>query len=602
MKPVDVSPGLLELEPAEVPSEYRLFFDAPILAAYQYSARPFDLKLALSPLAQGDSLNQVVDRASLETHISKEGQVLTDVSYFVKNRGNPNFRLTLPDGTDLWSATVNGAAVVPVIDGTNDLIPLPQRADPDAVLTIALKLAATNSSGATRVSVAAPVVAAPVMLAQWKIEPDEGQRLVYLKGSLTPVGGVADVSGFAQLARLFKGDESGRAVVSLFAALVLMLLALLVWRWTIREGVHKFSAQHIFGTMIGLATVVLAAFAFANLMDGAGLEESSAPRDVTFLAPVQQAGSALTAEVANVSAAAPTAGFGVPVFLLLLALVVLVFGSARQNSPARILGWTLLAWAALRWQNGAAAFFIVVGAFLFLHVVIPALKRLWQLPEKPKSELPPPPPESGAPRAVASLIGLLLLGGAMSGRSADFQSAVSRISNPQPPANSTPSGMQFGDTADYKSALPALAESVTQQIRIEDQFALATAKIRWQAEKGQVLPLLFEPAVMTQSYLSDERAETYPGFRWFKTRAAIDRAKQRHVRHRGAISNPGDKARQPERPHAAGAGRTHQPAHAHARQSGRGRFFATGRVHPAQHQRHQHRRDARSFAGQQHLD
>jgi hypothetical protein len=37
-----------------------------------------------------------------------------------------------------------------------------------------------------------------------------------------------------------------------------------------------------------------------------------------------------------------------------------------------------------------------------------------------------------------------------------------------------------------------------QQIRIEDKFALATAKIRWQAEKGQVLPLLFEPAVMTK--------------------------------------------------------------------------------------------------------
>jgi hypothetical protein len=101
-----------------------------VLAAYRYSARPFDLKLALSPLAQGDSLAQVVDRASLDTHISKEGQVLTDVSYFVKSRGNPNFRLTLPDGTELWSATVNGAAVVPVIDGKSDLIPLPQHADP----------------------------------------------------------------------------------------------------------------------------------------------------------------------------------------------------------------------------------------------------------------------------------------------------------------------------------------------------------------------------------------------------------------------------------------------------------------------------------------
>src|SRR5205823_7208996 len=91
VKPVNVSPGLLPLETAEVPAEYRLFFDAPILAAYRYPARPFSLKLALSPLAQGDSLSQVVDRASLEPRISKEGQVLSDVCYFVKRRGSPGF-------------------------------------------------------------------------------------------------------------------------------------------------------------------------------------------------------------------------------------------------------------------------------------------------------------------------------------------------------------------------------------------------------------------------------------------------------------------------------------------------------------------------------
>ena len=50
VKPAAVSPGLLPLETGEVPPEYRLFFDAPILAAYRYTSRPFDLKLALSPL------------------------------------------------------------------------------------------------------------------------------------------------------------------------------------------------------------------------------------------------------------------------------------------------------------------------------------------------------------------------------------------------------------------------------------------------------------------------------------------------------------------------------------------------------------------------
>ncbi len=53
VKPVTVSEGLLPLEPGEVPAEYRLFFDSPILAAYRYAARPFNLSLALSPLGPG---------------------------------------------------------------------------------------------------------------------------------------------------------------------------------------------------------------------------------------------------------------------------------------------------------------------------------------------------------------------------------------------------------------------------------------------------------------------------------------------------------------------------------------------------------------------
>src|SRR5258706_4936220 len=56
VRPIDVSTGLLPIEPGEVPPEYRLFFDSPILAAYRYSSRPFNLNLPLTPLGQGVSL------------------------------------------------------------------------------------------------------------------------------------------------------------------------------------------------------------------------------------------------------------------------------------------------------------------------------------------------------------------------------------------------------------------------------------------------------------------------------------------------------------------------------------------------------------------
>ncbi len=483
VKPAEVSSGLLPLETGEVPAEYRLFFDAPILAAYRYTARPFNLKLALSPLAQGDSLSQVVDRASLLTRISKEGQVLTDVSYLVKNRGNPNFRLTLPAGVELWSATVNGASVVPVKDGEANLIPLPQRADPNAVLKLDLKLA-SKSKAPERVTVAAPIVNAPVMLAEWKLQPDAGQRLAFVKGSLTPAGGLLDVSGFAQLTRMFGGDRSrrgneadfrdpgpGRLLTSAATVIVLVLAALIVWRWASRAGVTKFSAQHMIGAGLGLVAVGTAAIALAGVFQLAEQRRGLWPGDVSFLAPVQQAGSALSVEVANVSE--KTSGFSLVgslwpgLIALLVWLASWLAEAAWKKSVAQMLGWLFLAWAALRFPNGVPGFLVVLIAFLCLRVLIPALWRLWTVPQKPDAD-------RGAVTAAAMLLvlGLILV------RSSNSALAAAPV-------------MKAG----WHSPVP---EQISQQVRVEDQFVFATAKVRWQAEKGQMLPLLFEPAVLTQ--------------------------------------------------------------------------------------------------------
>ena len=489
VKPVDVSAGLLPLETGEVPPEYRLFFDAPLLAAYRYAARPFNLQLALSPLAQGDSLSQVVDRASLTTRISKEGQVLTDAHYFVKNRGNPNFRLTLPEGTQLWSATVNGAPVVPVKDGGANLIPLPQQADPNAVLAIDLKLA-ERSKNPKRVKLATPSVGAPVMLAEWKLEPDTAQKLVYREGSLTPVGGVPDVSGFAGLARMFGGDDAGSAVLSLVAALVLVALAAMVWRSAAQDGVFRFSIRHWSGLLLGCAAFAMAGIALLGLADIARQHASEVPRGVTFLAPVQQAGNALVVEVGNVEDETSVLDWISYSWLPLLALVAWANAWLSDKQRWTILGWTLLAWAALRWPNGAGAFIAVVAAFFVWHLAVPALMRLWRSPRRPKPSLP-----DAAGGAAAATASLLILGLIAWTSVASAQDAVLLPSKEAP-----------------------VAESVTQTVRVEEQFALATAKIRWQAVKGQRLPLLFEPAVLTRA--------TFPAAALKLVQAGTPRAQQ----------------------------------------------------------------------------
>src|SRR5262249_31351633 len=77
-----------------------------------------------------------------------------------------------------------------------------------------------------------------------------------------------------------------------------------------------------------------------------------------------------------------------------------------------------------------------------------------------------------APAAAALLVGCAILLGS--------ENASHALSHPEP------------------AKTPAVAESVHQDIRLDDKFAFANAKIRWRAEKGDLLPLLFEPAVLTK--------------------------------------------------------------------------------------------------------
>jgi hypothetical protein len=472
VRPANVSPGLLALETAEVPAEYRLFFDAPILAAYHYTARPFNLQLALSPLVQGETLSLVVDRAALTTRISKDGEVITDVRYFVKNRGNPHFRLVLPEGTTLWSVTVNGATVVPVKEGGANLIPLPQRADPNAVQILDLKLA-SRSKTPKRVTVAAPVVTAPVLLAEWNVQPDTAQRLVYRGGSLAPAGGVADASGFAGLARTLRGE----ALVHLFMMLALIVFALWAWRWAAREGTQRYSVRHIGGALVGVTAIALAGVFLLMLSERASHQNQFVPGQLSFLAPVQQSGSALTVEVANLrDQLSFWRGLG-RAWPALLALLVWAYTFIRPQDGFRpvgiALGWTFLAWAALRWPNGANLFFLLLMVFILVQVLLPAARVLFQVPRRSSASAE----GAAAPATAAFLFGGLL-----------FLTAAQAGAATTPPAARSASGEA------------AIAESVIQEVRVEEKFALATAKIRWHALKGQTLPLLFEPAVLTRIY------------------------------------------------------------------------------------------------------
>ncbi|HRY50144.1 MAG TPA: hypothetical protein P5186_19000 [Candidatus Paceibacterota bacterium] len=468
VRPDEVSPGLLPLETGEVPAEYRLLFDAPILAAYRYNARPFNLRLALKPLTQGETLSQVVDRASLVTRISQEGQVLTEARYFVKNRGQPHFRVTLPEGIQLWSTLVNGVSAVPVTMGQTNFVPLPQRNESNAVLTVELKLA-TRSKNPTRIAVRAPVVDAPILLADWKFEADAGHRLIFRRGSLQPAGGILDPSGFGGLAHLFTGSRSRKTGGLIAIAFALWFLAGWMWRWASRPGTYKYSPPYLAGSLLGMCAFIIGAAVWVDLMDLAR-HQPEPPPSLAFTAPVQQSGTSLAIEVSNLPETIPTWArileYWPFLFAIFFGLYSLVTSRTWLRPVGMVLAWLLVFWTCLRSTRGTLVFLALWLLFLLVRMVVPSIYRLAKVPRKPKA--PPAPPSVNA-AAMAAIAGALFL----------FQNPAQAQRASDPPIH-------------------PLADSVVHQIKVQDQFAFATVRITWQAEEGAVLPVIFSPAVLTR--------------------------------------------------------------------------------------------------------
>lgn len=484
VKPATISAGLLQLDPGEILPEHRLLFDAPILAAYQYTSRPFDIQLTLHSLALGQTVHQVIDRAALTTRVSREGEVVTEARYFLKNQGHSHLRLTIPAEAQLWEARVDGVRVVPVADKQHTLIPLPTKADPSVILSVDLKLAA-KSAEKTRVRMNLPGISAPILLTEWNVVPDANYRLDFAEGSVTPQLR-ANQSGFAWLWNFARGNYSSDDRVLLLAVPALLLVGVLLLRWATRLGTFRGSANHVIGTLFGFAACLAAAGCLIALALMALDRSIASVPGLSLLAPLQESGTSLMLEVKNIEVG--EIGFSIwklwPVFLGLVlwawAVVKLESGAIRKIGV--MLGWTLLCWGALRVPNGAPAFFALVLAFVVLHVLVPSFKAQTRMPRKPRE---PDMPSTMGPATALFLFSLIC--------AASLQAAEAPRTKASP------------ITAESK-ALPAdsgrekanSVQSLVQKVVIIENVATIEATLIWQADADQKLDFLSAPAVLTK--------------------------------------------------------------------------------------------------------
>ncbi len=203
---ISITDGMLVLDPLELPAEFRLLSTAPPLGTWQYTERPFNLNLKVKWFQPGTTVSQVVEFSEAESRVSRDGELVTEVLYYVKSRGERSLRIRIPDEpVRMWEVSVDGSPVTARRSGDETLIPLPGGIDPSIPVEVRLRLGKPAVSE-SRPELMLPVVFAPVLKTEWSIEGDDQRVLVPAGGTVDPPVPVLRPSGFDWLAR--KGTGS----------------------------------------------------------------------------------------------------------------------------------------------------------------------------------------------------------------------------------------------------------------------------------------------------------------------------------------------------------------------------------------------------------
>ena len=462
---------LIALEPSEIPEEYRLLFDAPILAAYQYSGGGFTLNKRLKPLNRQESLEQVGDRAAFSTQVSNDGQAVTTATYFLKNRGHAHFEVALEKEVDLWEAKVAGRRVIPITQGETILVPLPKGQNPNDPIEVSLKFA-PKASDDGEVRVALPKVGSPLLLAKWNVMPDPDYRLDFVVGNTSPTNPRPDSSGFAWLKR------GGWGLPFLFAALAAFAGGLIV-RWGTRSGRYRWDWQNTVGQIFGWL-LLLAALGLLGSVAALSVfvDKQFVEPGLVFTSSVLKANEALSITVNNLEADA--ALYSISIFLpAVVGIGIWVYRFQSDDDVVikggLLVGWLFIAWTTLMVPNGVHCFAGLAMLFVLVHVAWPSVTAQRNLPPKPPK--PPAPPkltEGSAPAVAATtaiLLGLFLSSGTALGQTA------------KPDGGRLLSVVQSGQAANTRVTL--------------------TGTLKWEAKAGSRIQFLSAPAVLKSIDLKD---------------------------------------------------------------------------------------------------
>lgn len=354
-----ISSDMLKLDPLELPAEFRLLSTAPPLGTWQYTNRPFNLDLKVNWFQPGTTVTQVVEFSEANSRVSQDGELVTDVLYYVKSRGQRTLKLQLPpDPVRLWAVSVNGQPVTARQADDATLIPLPGGIDPNIPIEVSLRLGKPTVKGA-QPKLTLPLVFAPVLKTQWNITGDEHQVLVATGGSVAPPVPVLRPSGFEWIAQ--------RGIVSL----LIIGLCTFVGTWL--------CSKKAFWRVAGLCSIAAAVFLSCKASDAA-FNDTAPPAPLQLSLPIMAAGETVQLTVDSMPLWQASLSWG-GLASVLVGLAVIGFSFRKQGTSKkmvlRCVGMLLIAMGILLQGDGASWFYGLLAVTIFLLLFAgPVLKGL----------------------------------------------------------------------------------------------------------------------------------------------------------------------------------------------------------------------------------
>ncbi len=349
METLLVSSQLLVLDPLELPAEFRLLSTAPTLGTWQYTQRPFDLRLKVNWFDPGTTAAQVVEFAEANSRVSQDGELVTDVLYYVKSRGQRTLKLQLPGApVRLWAVSVNGRPVTARQAGNETLIPLPGGADPNTPVEVSLRLG-KPALDKRHASLVLPKVFAPVLKTQWNVKADENHVLIPSGGSVEPTIPIVWPNGFDWLAQ--------RGLIPLIAIAILAVVV----------GITSSVPIRLFAFAIAIVVAGFASWYAFNLI------ASAAPLQLSL--PVLASGESVNLEVGNIPSWRAYVSWPGLAIAAIGGLVALLALRIRISNSAWLVRWIALIMIAiglLMQTNSAPWFFGLLALAILVFQFVPA--------------------------------------------------------------------------------------------------------------------------------------------------------------------------------------------------------------------------------------